>query len=276
VQQVCEVSERRACQTLGVARSTFRYESVAPDDHELIALLRALRVEFDTWGYRKLTGVLKTRGHQVNHKRVHRIWKAQGWQRPRLKKKQDKPRGDKTNACHIRAAEMGNHAWAVDFVTDHTHEGKVLKILTVLDEYTCEALAVEVRRSMGQKDVRDVLMRLFMKRGVPEFVRSDNGGEFAGELISQSLKKCGSEVALIAPGSPWQNGKNERFNGILSQELLSREVWGNLKEAQVLCEQWRQRYNEVRPHGSLGMATPSDYAEQVRQDGRWRLIQSVE
>tara|TARA_B100000686_G_scaffold77989_1_gene83995 strand:- start:549 stop:1349 length:801 start_codon:yes stop_codon:yes gene_type:complete len=172
------VSERRACQTLGVARSTFRYESVAPDDHELIALLAELRIEFDTWGYRKLTGVLKKRGHRVNHKRVYRLWKEQGWQRPRPKKKQDKPRGDKTNACHIRAAVMGNHAWAVDFVTDQIHEGKPLKILTVLDEYTREALAVEVRRHMGQKDVREVLMRLFKERGAPEFVRSDNGGEF--------------------------------------------------------------------------------------------------
>ena len=173
-------------------------------------------------------------------------------------------------------AEHGNHAWAVDFVTDHTHEGKPLKILTVLDEYTREALAVEVRRTMGQKDVRDVLMGLFKERGTPEFVRSDNGGEFVGELIGQSLKECGSQVALIAPGSPWQNGKNERFNGILSQELLSREVWGNLKEAQVLCEQWRQKYHEVRPHGSLGMMTPSAYAEQARQEGRWRSIESVE
>ncbi len=220
--------------------------------------------------------MLKERGYHVNHKRVYRIWKDQGWQRPRPKKKQDKPRGDRTNACHVRRAEYGNHAWAVDFVTDHTHEGKPLKILTVLDEYTREALAVEVRRTMGQKDVREVLMGLFKERGAPEFVRSDNGGEFAGELIGQSLKECGSEVALIAPGSPWQNGKNERFNGILSQELLSREVWGNLKEAQVLCEQWRQRYNEVRPHGSLGMMTPSAYAEQARQEGRWRSLESTE
>ena len=107
VQQVCEVSERRACQTLSVARSTFRYESVVPDDHELIALLAKLRVEFPTWGYRKLTGVLKERGHLVNHKRVYRIWKAQGWQRPRPQKKQDKPRGEKANACHVRRAAEG-------------------------------------------------------------------------------------------------------------------------------------------------------------------------
>jgi len=270
VQQVCQVSERRACQTLGVARSTARYESVAPDDDALTQALAGLRVEFTTWGYRKLTGVLNERGWHVNHKRVYRIWKAHGWQRSPPPRRAEKSTGDSSNACHIRRAEYGNHAWAVDFVKDHTHDGKPLKILTVIDEYTREALTVEVRRRMGQKEVSEILARLFKERGAPEFVRSDNGGEFAGDKIKAVLKELGSETALIAPGSPWQNGKNERFNGILSQEILSREVWGNLLEAQVMIETWRKTYNEVRPHGSLAMKTPQAYAELARQEGKWR------
>lgn len=243
---------------------------MASDDTDLIQALAQLRIEFESWGYRKLTGVLKERGWQVNHKKVHRIWKEQGWQRRQPVSRKAKHTGDSSNACHIRRAEYGNHAWAIDFVQDRTQDGKSLKILTVLDEYTREALAVRVSRRMGQKQVREVLVELFEERGVPEFVRSDNGGEFAGKVLRVALKEMGSEVALIAPGAPWQNGKNERFNGILSQELLSREVWGNLLEAQVMCEKWRQRYNQVRPHGSLSMMTPDAYAQRARQLGHWR------
>jgi transposase InsO family protein len=247
---------------------------VAHDDFELIQVLAKLRIEYPTWGYRKLTGVLKQRGWQVNHKRVYRIWREHGWQRRPTLRRKAKYAGDSSNACHIRKALYGNHAWAVDFVHDRTQDSKPLKILTVLDEYTREALAIEVRRTMGQKQVRDVLLKLFEQRGTPELVRSDNGGEFAGALISQALESIGSQVALIAPGAPWQNGKNERFNGILSQELLSREMWGNLLEAQVICEQWRTTYNQVRPHGSLAMMTPHAYAIRARNQGNWRLEES--
>lgn len=209
---------------------------MAADDTDLIAALCELRLEFETWGYRKLTGVLKERGWQVNHKKVYRIWNEQGWQRRAPRRRKAKHTGDSSNACHIRRTEYGSTGG----------EG-------------------------GQDDGSEVRARGSLDRGVPEFVRSDNGGEFAGGLLKDALEKMGSKVALNAPGSPWQNGKNERFNGILSQELLSRKVWGNLLEAQVLCEQWRQRYNEVRPHGSLGMKTPSSYAKLAREEGRWRL-----
>ena len=214
--------------------------------------------------------MLRARGWQVNPKRVYRIWREQGWQRRRPARRPAKHVGDASNACHIRRAEYGDHAWAIDFVMDRTRDGKTLKILTVLDEYTREALAIEVRRAMGQREVGQILARLFKERGVPEFVRSDHGGEFAGDLIRGALEELGSEVALIAPGAPWQNGKNERFNGILSQELLSREVWGSRLEAQVLCGTWRARYNMIRPHGSLGMMAPSAYAARARAQGQWR------
>ena len=275
VQNVCQVSQRRACRVLGASRTTMRYESVRAPDDDLINVLAQLRVDLPTWGYRKLTGVLRERGWHVHPKRVHRIWKEQGWQRRTPRKRTSKATGQSRNACHIRKAEYANHAWAVDFVVDRTWDGKPLKILTILDEYTREALAIEVRRSMGQEQVKTVLANLFKTRGTPEFVRSDHGGEFSGDLIQAALKELGSETALIAPGSPWQNGKNERFNGILSQEVLSREVWGNLLEAQVVIEKWRTVYNQIRPHGSLNMMTPHAYAEQARQDGTWRSDQNT-
>ena len=205
----------------------------------------------------------------MNHKRVLRIWQQNGWQVRRTVSRKLKAAGSKDNACHIRCATKGNQVWAVDFVEDSTSDGKKLRILTVLDEYTREGLSLEVARRMGARRVMTVLTRLIQQRGAPQFVRSDNGSEFTAKLVKQALDKMGSESALIAPGSPWQNGKNERFNGIVSQELLSKELWGNLLEVQVVSEQWLETYNKVRPHGSLKMMTPSQYAQQARQQGNW-------
>ena len=270
VQQVCQVSQRRVCQVLGVPRTSARYRPKVREDADLIAALSQLRVEFPTWGYRKLTGVLRQQGWQVNPKRIFALWRAHGWQRRPSACRKVKATGSLANACHVRRAEVANHAWAVDFVSDRTWRGQKLKILTVVDEYTREALAIEIRPSMGQAEVSEILGKLIQERGAPEFVRSDNGSEFAAKMAEQALKEHGVEVALIAPGSPWQNGKNERFNGILSQEVLSREVWGNLLEAQLVVSRWRTLYNEVRPHGSLGMMTPNAYAQKAREEGMWR------
>ena len=253
-----------------MARSTARYEPKAADDEEaLVNELARLRVDYPGWGYKKMTGLLRTRGWKVNHKRVWRIWQRHGWQVPMPSPRKTKASGDSSNACHIRKAELGNQVWAIDFVEDRTFEGKKLKMLTVLDEYTREALAVEVGRSMGARAVAKVLKKLVKERGAPEFIRSDNGGEFTAKLLSKALARGGVESAQVAPGSPWQNGKNERFNGILSQEVLSREIWGSVLEAQTVCNQWLVTYNEVRPHGSLKMMTPAAYAQQARQAGDW-------
>jgi len=253
---------------LGVSRTSARYESTK-DDTDLIDALSKLRVEFPTWGYRKLTGVLRDRGWQVNPKRVYRLWSEHGWQRRTPQPRTKKAPGDSSNACDVRRAEYGDHVWAIDFMEDRLGNGQKLRLLTVLDEYTREAIHIEVQPRMGAKQVEQILQVLFTTRGTPKLIRSDNGSEFTAKLIQRSLKSCGCENAWIAPGSPWQNGKNERFNGILSQELLSREVWGNLMEAQVLVEKWREQYNQVRPHGSLGMMTPAAYAEEARKEGRW-------
>ena len=264
------VSQRRACKALGVPRTTVRYAPKVDEmEAVIIAKLAQHKRNHPTWGYEKMTGLLRNDGFHINPKRTYRLCKENGWLCPRRTKKAKKASGDISNACYIRKASTGNEVWALDFVSDRTCDGKSLKILTVLDEHTREALAVKVERKMGAADVRGVLLGLFMERGIPAFVRSDNGSEFAGRLLQEAMSAVGSEVALIAPGSPWQNGKNERFNGILVEEVLSREVWGNLLEAQVVCERWRETYNQVRPHGSLGMMTPYQYALHEKQRGCW-------
>ena len=264
------MSQRRACHTLGVARSTVRYApSSSERDKQLVQTLHKLKCAHPEWGYRKMRSRLLELGWHMSVNKVYRIWREHGWQCTRSTRRRKKAAGQTQNACHIRKATRGNQVWSVDFVKDRTMDGKPLKILTVLDEYTREAVAIEIRRTMGQQDVRDILVKLFQTRGVPAFIRSDNGGEFAGQLIGEAMRACGSDVALIAPGSPWQNGKNERFNGILSQEVLSKELWGTVREAQVVCNQWKQIYNEVRPHGSLGLRTPAEYAQHARDLGQW-------
>ena len=270
VQVRCQVSERRACRVLGFSRSTARYASKLKDDEvALTQALEALRLSHPQWGYRKLTALLREQGWKVNPKRIYRIWREQGWQKSAPVSRKRKASGQSTNACHVRKATQGNQAWAVDFVQDHTRDGKPFRILTVIDEYTREVLALEAKRSMKQDEVEEVLSRLVQSRGAPAFVRSNNGGEFSGQQIQTALTRLGTQTALIAPGSPWQNGKNERLNGILSQELLSKEVWASVLEAHVMCQQWMQTYNELRPHGSLKMKTPSSFAQEAKQQGCW-------
>lgn len=164
---------------------------------------------------------------------------------------------------------MVNQAWAVDFVQHHTEDGKRLKILTVVDEYSREALAVEVARTMSHKDVFKVLVGLIVQRGAPELVRSDNGSEFIAKGIQQALLEQGVESAFIAPGSPWQNGKNERFNGLLGQEELDRETYCSLAEARVMIEAYRRDYNGVRPHSAIGYMSPDTFAQSQRERGAW-------
>ncbi len=270
VGKVLEVSQRRVCKVLGVSRTTARYEPIVPaDEKHLTDELARLKLQHPDWGYKKMTQLLKTLGWKVNHKRVWRLWRQHAWQVPTAKVRKKKAPGVTDNACHIRCATKGNQVWAVDLVEDSTSDGRKLRFLTVLDEYTREGLEIEVARKMGAKLVREVLTRLMRQRGVPQFIRSDNGAEFTATLVQNALKAMGSESAFIAPGSPWQNGKNERFNGILSQELLSKELWGNVLEAKIISKQWLHTYNHIRPHGSLGMMTPCQYARQAKHKGSW-------
>lgn len=239
-----------------------------PEDEALIADLHRLKAEHPRWGYRKIWKLLRNEGLEVNRKRVERLWRQEGLQVVRRPGKKKAP-GSTDNACHIRKAKAVNQAWSVDFVQDQTVEGRRLKILTVIDEYSREALAVEVRRKMSHHEVEKVILELVKKRGAPELIRSDNGGEFIARGLQAALGKLDVEVAPVAPGSPWQNGKNERFNGILREELLNREIFYSLDEARVLIERHQRRYNTIRPHGAIGFKTPSEFAEEERVAGRW-------
>lgn len=265
-----KVSERLACRVLGLSRTTLRYLSKRPDlDQPLLQELLALKAQHPRWGHRKLHRLLQNQGWEVNRKRVLRLWRQNALQVRRRAAPPRRAPGSSVNACDVRAAEAVNHVWSMDFVSDTSLEGRSLKFLTVVDEFSREALRVEVGRRLRNSDVGRVLSELISERGRPGFVRSDNGSEFIAKSLQRALKELGCEQAYIAPGSPWQNGKNERFNGILREELLSRERFYSLREAQVLTERFRLQYNNLRPHGALQLNTPNAFALQEKNAGRW-------
>lgn len=239
---------------------TQRYEPKHPDvDKPIIAAIKRLAGKYPRYGYRFITAKLRQQGWQVNHKRVQRIWRKEGLQVP-YRRKIKKSRGDSQNACFVKKAEFINHVWTYDFIDDQTEDGRKLKFLTVLDEYTRESPAIEVGRSIRARDVIDVLEYLFTVRGASQFIRSDNGSEFIAASIRKWLADNHVETLYISPASPWENGYIESFHGRLRDELLNREVFHSVKEAKVLVEDWRLEYNHYRPHSSLGYKTPSEFA----------------
>ena len=200
--------------------------------------------------------MLHQEGWQVNHKRVERIWRREGLKVP---KKQPK-RGRlwlHDGSCVRRRPEYKNHVWAYDFVQDRTHDGKAFRILTVIDEYSRECLALKVARKFKSVDVLETLADLFIIKGIPDYIRSDNGPEFTAAILREWLTRIGSKTLFIVPGSPWENGFNESFNGKLRDELLNGEIFYTLKEAKVLIEEWRKNYNTIRPHSSLDYRPPA-------------------
>jgi transposase InsO family protein len=260
VEHVCRelgVSERRACAVLGQHRSTQRHLRLIPDDEpRLVRRTIELASRFGRYGYRRITALLRAEGWRVNHKRVQRIWRQEGLKVP---KKQPK-RGRlwlNDGSCIRRRPEYRNHVWSYDFVADRTHDGRPLRMLTVIDEYTRECLAIEVQRSLNSQDVLDVLRDLFVQRGTPAYIRSDNGAEFTAHAVRDWLHRVAVQTLFIEPGSPWENGYNESFNGKLRDELLDREIFYTLMEAQVLVARWRREYNQIRPHSSLGYRPPA-------------------
>ena len=183
------------------------------------------------------------------------------------RRKFKKSKGSSANSCAVKKAEYPNHVWTYDFMSDQTENGRKLKLLTVLDEFTRESLAIEVDRSTRAKDVILVLEYLFMVRGSPKFIRSDNGAEFIANAIKKWLKEKHVETLYIEPGSPWENGYVESFNGKLRDEILNRELFYSVKEAKVIVEDWRLEYNNHRPHSSLGYMTPAAYATNCNPPG---------
>jgi putative transposase len=199
---------------------------------------------------------LKREGWRVNHKRVARIWRREGLKVPSKQPKRGRLWLNDGSCIRLRP-EHRNHVWAYDFVFDRTHNGRALKLLTVVDEYTRESLAIEVDRRMTSRGVLRVLARLMLQHGLPRHIRSDNGPEFVATAVREWLAKLEVETLFIEPGSPWENGYIESFNGKLRDELLNGEIFTTLTEARVLIERWRNQYNRVRPHSSLGYRPPA-------------------
>ena len=233
VRQKFGASERRACRVLGQARNTQRRRSRARGDEEALrGDVVKLAGRYGRYGYRRVTALLRAEGWQVNHKPTHR-----------------------------------GSVWSYDFTVTRTHDGRPVKMLTVLDEYTRECLAIVVERTLKSDDVLHTLAELFARHGAPEHLRSDNGPEFTAKLVRRWLRRVGERTLFIAPGSPWENGYNESFNGKLKDELIHGEIFYSLREVQVLVEQWRREYNTVRPHSSLGYRPPAPQA--IRPAPKW-------
>ncbi len=245
---------------MGQARSTQRYEFKRPDlDLRLVGRMEELRRQRPRYGYRRIWRALVREGWRVNRKRVHRLWREAGWQIYRKAKKKRRL-GSSENGCTQLRAQRRNHVWSYDFVFDRTEDGRQLKFMPVLDEYTRECLALEVDRSMTGDDVVDTLVYLFQVHGEPEFIRSDNGPEFVSKAVKKWLKESGVKTLFIEPGSPWENAYAESFNSRLRDEFLNREIFTILTEAEVLAEQHRVYHNLDRPHSSLGYRTPAEFA----------------
>ena len=239
---------------------TQRYAPQIVDEEErLAARIIALATQYGRYGYRRITALLKEEEWQVNHKKIERIWKREGLKVPQ---KQPKRRRLWLNdgSCIRLRPECKDHVWSYDFVMARTSDGRSFRILTILDEYTRECLAMRVDRHISSQDVIDQLYELFLLRGVPKHIRSDNGPEFTAKKIRDWLTELGVKTLFIEPGSPWENGYVESFNGKLRDELLNREIFTTLIEAKILIEQWRWEYNHVRPHSALRYRPPAPEA----------------
>ena len=256
--QKLAVSERRACKVLGQARATQQREvSFLPEEQRLTADIIALATQYGRYGYRIITALLNSRKHwKVNHKRVERIWRKEG-----LKVPQKQPKRGRLwlndGSCIRLKPEHTDHVWSYDFVTDRTTNGKAFRMLNIIDEFTRECLSITVNRKIMAQDVIDALFNLFVFRGIPEHIRSDNGPEFTAKAVRKWLNHLEVKTLFIEPGSPWENGYIESFNGKLRDELLNREIFTTLEEAKVLIGQWRKEYNQVRPHSALGYRPPA-------------------
>lgn len=256
-QQRFAVSERVACRVLGQSRSVQRYAPILRSDEDALTQdIITLAGQYGRYGYRRVTSLLTEQGWFVGKDRIQRIWRREGLKVP----KKQKPRGRlwlNDGSCVRLRAERPNHVWSYDFVSTRTHDGRAIRLLTLIDEFTREALTIKVARRLNSLDVIQAMADVMVVKGVPEHIRSDNGPEMTSKLIRAWLPKVGANTLYIEPGSPWENGYCESFNGKLRDEFLNGEIFYSLKEARILIEQWRQHYNTKRPHSSLGYRPPA-------------------
>jgi len=265
-EQVCflgqrGVSQRRACGLLGVPRSTLAYRLRQPEkDARPIDAMRRLSSQYPRYGYRRIRIFLRREGQTMSINRVRRLWRQAGLTLPRKRPRRRLASG-RPRPLPPRAA---NHVWAYDFLFDSCANGQQLKCLTIVDEFTHECLAIDVAGSIRSKRVIEILARLMSHHGAPAYLRSDSGPEFVSHAILQWLTDARIETVVIDPGKPWQNGTNESFNGRFRDECLSLEWFRSRREAQVIIEAWRQHYNGVRPHSSIGYLTPFEFKQHHR------------
>ena len=257
MQQKWQVSERRACRVLKHCRATQQYSPKCSDDEDrLRARIIELARAYGRYGYRRITALLHREGWSVNHKRVERIWRQEG-----LKVPQKQPKRARLwladGSCIRKRPEYPHHVWSYDFVMDRTHDGRPLKLLVVMDEYSRQCLGIEVRRRLTSQTVPEVLGTLFLKHGCPAHIRSDNGPEFIAHALREWYTHLEVAPLFIDPGSPCENGYVESFNGKLRDELLNGELFYTLQEAHIIIERWRRQYNTSRPHSALGYRPPA-------------------
>lgn len=254
------LSYRRGCALLSVARSSLHYVSKrSAADEPALKIMRELSAQYPRYGYRRIRIFMRRRGHAMSVDRTHRLWRLAGLQLPRKRPRR------RTAASRPRPlpASGPNHVWAYDFVFDACANGQKLKCLTIVDEWTHEALAIDVAGSIRSTRVIEVLSKLISVRGAPRYIRSDNGPEFVAAAVLRWVDGEGIETAHIAPGKPWQNGSNESFNGRFRDECLNMEWFRTRAEAVILIESWRRHYNEIRPHSSIDYLTPNEFRTKI-------------
>jgi len=251
------LSERHACRLVNQPRGTQRYKAIVrADEDALTQAITVLAAQYGRYGYRRITRMVQDAGWHVGTDRVQRIWRREGLKVP----KKHKPRGRlwlNDGSCIRLRPERRNHVWSYDFVEAQTQDGRKLRLLTLIDEFTRECLAIRVARRINSFGVIETMADVMLVRGVPEHIRSDNGPEMTAKVVRHWLTQLGAKTLYIEPGSPWENGYCESFNGKLRDELLNGEIFYSLKEAQTVIEQWRKHYNTVRPHSSLGYRPPA-------------------
>ena len=254
------VSERRACGVLDQCRSSQRYQAIENDQEKsIVKRMHELVRDHPRFGYRRIWALLRGDGWRINRKRVHRLWRKEGFRVPQKQRKK-RSVGSSANSTLRLKAEHKDHVWCWDFIHDRDERGRPLKCLSIVDEFTRECLALEVGRSITSEDVIEVLRELFLIRGVPRHIRSDNGPEFIAGKIGAYLQMANAGAKYIAPGSPWENGYAESFHGRLRDELLNAEQFADVVHARAHADRWRSDYNHRRPHSSLKYQTPAAFA----------------
>jgi transposase InsO family protein len=276
IEGVCQelgISQRKACRTLDQPRSSQRYELTLPvKDAGVVEAIRQCLRKRPRFGYRRITIELRKDHWMINFKRVYRIWQDYDLKGPGQKGRKKRVRdGCSDNACNKKKPAYMNHVWSYDFMTETLEKGRKAKLLNILDEYTRECLTIDVAKRITSQDVIDVLRYLFWVRGVPDYIRSDNGPEFTARKVKKWLKAMQVKTLFIEPGSPWENGYIESFNSHFRDECLDLEIFVGMDELRYVAERWRMDYNHYRPHSSLGYQTPAAYAASCRASAPARL-----